>query len=137
MKGIRLHPQYHGYALTNPFLVELVQRARDQGLPVAFPLRMVDSRPSSWLDIEQEWTLKNLVPIVQQVPDAKYLVLNVANLGELLLTFGKTKFAFGSHSPILDYLTGLLRIEALSEQEADEKTKDLLRAGNITRFLNL
>ena len=38
---------------------------------------------------------------------------------------------------ILDYLTGLLRIEALSEQEADEKTKDLLQAGNITRFLNL
>jgi uncharacterized protein len=165
MKGIRLHPQYHGYALTNPFLVELVKRARDQGLPVAFSLRMVDSRPSSWLDIEQEWALKDLVPIVQQVPDAKYLVLNVANstqlnqeelqlfrkadmlldtsgrnianLGELLLTFGKTKFAFGSHSPILDYLTGLLRIEALSEQEADEKTKDLLRAGNITRFLNL
>jgi uncharacterized protein len=163
MKGIRLYPQYHGYELSNPYLVELVKRARDRGLPVAFSLRMVDSRPSSWLDITQEWSLKDLVPIVRQVPDARYLVLNVANstqlneedlqlfrsadlildtsgrnmsnLGELLQKFGKTKFAFGTHSPILDYLTGLLRVEALTSQEADEPTRELLRGGNIQRFL--
>lgn len=164
MRGIRLYPQYHGYELTHPNLVELVKRARDRGLPVAFSLRMVDSRPSSWLDITQEWSLKDLVPIVRQVPDAKYLIVNVANstqltdedqqlfrqanvlldtsgrhisnLGELLLRFGQTKFAFGTHSPILDYLTGLLRVESLSSQEADAATRELLRSGNINRLLN-
>ena len=31
---------------------------------------------------------------------------NLSNLGELLKIYGKDKFAFGTHSPILDYITG-------------------------------
>jgi uncharacterized protein len=58
-------------------------------------------------------------------------------LGELLKTIGKEKFAFGTHSPILDYLTGRLRIESLYESEADEETKELLRWGNAKRILGL
>lgn len=165
MKGIRLYPKYHGYELTNPSLIELVKKARDRDLPVAFSLRMVDSRPSSWLDIEKEWVLKDLVPIVREVPDAKYLILNIANstqlseeetklfknanivfdtsgramsdLGNLLHKFGKEKFAFGTHSPILDSLTGLLRVESLSKAEADDDTKKLLKFGNISRFIGI
>lgn len=165
MKGLRLHPQYHGYDLSHPNLVDLVKMAQNRGVPVAFSLRMVDSRPSSWLDIDQEWRLKDLAPIIRQVPDAKYMILNVANsiqlspeelqlfrqadilldtsgrqianLPVLMEMFGKTKFAFGSHAPILDYLTGMLRIESMTNQEADAPTKELLRSGNIQRFLNL
>lgn len=165
MKGLRLYPQYHGYDLLHPACVELVQMARDRGLPVAFSLRLVDTRPSSWLDIEQEYALKDILPIIRAVPDAKYLILNVANgiqlgeadaatlkkadvlldtsgrlvatLPELLQTYGKEKFAFGTHSPILDYLSGMLRVEALRPDEADEKTKELLRSGNIKRMLGI
>jgi len=165
MKGIRLYPKYHDYELTDPSCVELVKSARDRGLVVAFTLRMVDSRPRSWMDINKEWSLKDIIPVIKEVPDAKYLILNVANstklsdeemelfkktdivldtsgratsnLGELLKTFGKDKFAFGTHSPILDYLTGLLRIESLRENEADEATKELLRSGNAKRILGI
>lgn len=165
MKGIRLYPQYHGYALTDPTCIELVEMARDRSLPVAISLRMVDSRPSSWMDLEiqKEWALKDVMPIIRKVPDAKYLLLNIANstslsesdlallhktnlvmdtsgraltnLGELLRVCGKDKFAFGTHSPLLDPLTGLLRIESLRESEADEPTKELLRSGNVKRVL--
>jgi hypothetical protein len=48
-----------------------------------------------------------------------------------------TDFAFGIHSPILDYITGLLRIEALRENEADFNTKELLRSGNARRMLGV
>ena len=165
MKGIRLYPLYHDYEINDPSCIELVKNARDRGLPVAFTLRMVDSRPRSWMDISKEWALKDIVPIVREVPDAKYLILNVANSmrlseeetelfkkadilfdtsgrsitkpGELLIQYGKEKFAFGTHSPVLDYLTGLLRIESLRENEADEATKDMLRSGNAKRFLNI
>lgn len=134
------------------------------GLPVSLSLRMVDKRVSSWLDINHEWQLSDIVPIVKAVPDAKYLILNVANstrlgtgetalfkktaiimdtsgravsnLGELIKTYGKEKFAFGTHAPILDYRTGLLRIEALNANEADEQAKELLRYGNAHGFLN-
>jgi hypothetical protein len=107
----------------------------------------------------------NIVPIVKAVPDAKYMILNVANgillrgedmklfkkadilfdtagrqvnsLPDLLKTYGREKFAFGTHSPFLDYLTGMLRIEALRESEADAETKELLRSGNAKRLLGL
>ena len=165
VKGIRLYPLYHDYELTDPSCIELVKSARDRGLVVAFTLRMVDSRPRSWMDINKEWSLEDVIPIIKEVPDAKYLVLNISrginlsdeetklfknrdilfdtsgrnisNLGELINKFGKEMFAFGTHTPILDYLTGLLRIESLRENEADEATKELLRSGNAKRILGI
>jgi uncharacterized protein len=165
MKGIRLYPLYHDYDLTDPSCIELVKSARDRNLVVALTLRMVDSRPRSWMDIQKEWELKDVMPVIKEVPDAKYMILNVANsmdlndedttllkgsnvvldtsgrmisnLGVLLKKFGEDKFAFGTHSPILDYVSGRLRIESLRESEANEKTKELLRSGNAKRILGL
>lgn len=171
MRGVRVYPKYHDYEITDPSLLELVKRVRDYGLPVAFTVRMIDSRIRSWMDIpyvpgteKPEWTLSSILPVIKSVPDAKYLILNVANgivlrsdedkelvknsdilfdtsgrqvnsLPELLKIYGTGKFAFGSHSPFLDYLTGLLRIETLRESEADETTKELLRWKNAERVL--
>jgi predicted TIM-barrel fold metal-dependent hydrolase len=169
-KGLRLYPKYHNYSITDPGLVELVKRARDRGVPVAFKIRMVDSRTTSWMDIpyifespQPEWDLKDVMPIIRAVPDARYIILNVANsmelseadtallkktdfvidtsgksisnLGTLIKTYGKEKFAWGTHSPILDYLTSLLRIESLRPAEADEATKELIRSGNAKRII--
>lgn len=165
MKGIRLYPLYHDYDLTDPSCIELVKRAADRNLVVAFTLRMVDSRPRSWMDIEKEWALNDIIPIIKAVPEAKYMILNIANsteladdetallknadllmdtsgramsnLGTLLKKYGTNKFAFGTHSPILDYVTGRLRIESLRDSEADEKIKELLRSGNAKRILGI
>jgi uncharacterized protein len=164
-KGIRLYPLYHDYELTDPSCIELVKSSRDRNLVVAFTLRMVDSRPRSWMDIQKEWSLKDIIPILKAVPDARYMILNVANstelndeettriknatlvldtsgrnisnLGDLMKKFGKEKFSFGTHSPILDYVTGRLRIESLREAEADEATKEMLRSGNAKRILGV
>lgn len=180
MRGLRIYPQYHDYEITDPALIELVKIARDLGIPVSVDIRMVDSRQRSWLDIPlfdynsdekkdiifKEWTLQNIVPLIRSVPDAKYIIVNLANsiqlndedmelikssdivfdtsgralrgendLSELLKRYGKDKFSFGTHSPFLDYLTGLLRIESMTEAEADEATKELLRSGNAKRIL--
>ncbi len=182
MKGIRVYPQYHDYEITDPSLLELVSVARDRRLPVAIDIRMVDSRQRSWMDIplydynapvkkdiiSKEWSLKNIVPLVREIPDAKYMIVNVANsiglndedlelfrktnilfdtsgrvmmadnsLSELIKRFGKEKFAFGTHSPVLDYLTARLRIESMSSAEADDETRELLRSGNAKKFLGL
>jgi hypothetical protein len=156
--------------------------ARDRRLPVAFDVRMVDSRQKSWLDLPhydfcatvksdiifREWSLRNILPVIKAVPDAKYIIVNLANsislnaeetsiirntdlvfdtsgrsirgnndLALLLKRFGRERFAFGTHSPILDYLTGRLRIESMNEEEADESTKELIRSGNAKRILGL
>lgn len=78
IKGIRLYPLYHDYELTDSSCIELVRSARDRGLIVAFTLRMVDSRPRSWMDISKELSLEDIIPIVKEVPDAKYFVLNIS-----------------------------------------------------------
>ena len=182
MKGLRLYPKYHDYEMTDPSLIELVKLARDRGYPVAIDIRMEDSRQRSWLYIPlfdynatvksdiilKEWALSNILPIIREVPDAKYIIVNLANsiklneeemdlinktnllfdtsgrvirgdnmLSDLLKRFGKEKFAFGTHSPILDYLTGRLRIESMTEAEADEPTKEMLRSGNAKRILGI
>ena len=165
MKGICLYPLYHDYEITDPACVELVQRARDLGLIVTFTQRIVDSRQRSWMDLSKEWTLKDIMPIIKKVPDAKYFLVNAANsitvseeetnllkntnmlfdtsgrvltdLGDMIKKYGKDKFAFGTHSPVLDYLGGLLRIESLRKTEADEATKQLLRSGNAKRMLGI
>ena len=85
MKGIRLYPLYHDYELTDPSCIELVKSARDRGLIVAFTIRMVDSRPRAWMDLSKEWSLKDVIPIIKEVPDAKYMILNISSgvyLGE-------------------------------------------------------
>ena len=165
IRGIKLYPQYHGYDLHHEQCVELVKMARDRDLVVAFSSRVVDKRPSSWLDIETEWRLEDLLPIIKAVPDAKYFFLNAAQpllleeedmalirstnlifdtsgrrmnrLPQFLVDFGTDKFAFGTHSPILDYCTGILRIESLRPSEASEDIKEKIRSGNIIEMLGL
>lgn len=112
-----------------------------------------------------EWTIKNFVPLIRAVPDADYFILNIANgfavdagdadllkkpnllfdtsgrsisfLPTFLDQFGAEKFAFGTHSPVLDYVTGMLRIESMNKSEISRSDKELLRSGNALRFLKL
>ena len=66
IKGIRLYPKYHDYEITDPACIELVKMARDRGLVVAFTLRMVDSRSRSWMDIDKEWNLADVIPSLRK-----------------------------------------------------------------------
>ena len=162
MKGIRVFPNYHDYTMTEPALIELAKMARDKGIPVALTMRIVDERQRSWMDLATEWSLKDYLPLLQAVPDAKYMLLNlstgvvltpeeealvkkadvlfdtsgrhIGHMGNFIKRFGNDRFAFGTHFPVLDYYTGLLRIESLREGEGD---KDACRYKNAQRFLQL
>lgn len=164
MKGICVYPKYHDYAIDDPKLIEMVEIARDHDLVVAVTLRMVDFRQRSWLGLEKEWALKDVLPLFRAVPDAKYFIYNVANSTKLndsdhqalknatvlidtsgralnnlsgaLDDFGSDKFAYGSHAPILDYCTGRLRIEFL-DQNISEAVKEKLRFQNVAKMLKI
>src|SRR5690606_3735117 len=76
MKGIRLYPIYHEYDIVDERCVALVKAARDRGMPVSIPLRMIDLRQRSWLDAGSELDLNHIASLVREVPDAKYIVLD-------------------------------------------------------------
>lgn len=112
-----------------------------------------------------EWNMKSILPIIKAVPDAKYMILNfcnnaalneeemalvkkpnviidtsgraITNMADFIKSHGKDKFAFGTHAPILDYLTAQLRVESMRPNEADEATKELLRSGNAKKFMGI
>jgi len=112
-----------------------------------------------------EWSLRNFIPLLKAAPNTRYLILNIANglgvnaedvallkndnvlfdtsgrslhhMPDILKQFGPEKFAFGTHSPILDYLTGMLRIESMADSEADSTVKNKLRYQNAQQFLAL
>jgi hypothetical protein len=103
--------------------------------------------------------------LLKAVPDAKYMLLNLAtgialtpeeetlikntnvlfdtsgrhivNFPNVFKRFGKERFAFGTHFPVLDYYSGLLRIESLRKEEASEADRALFCSGNASRFLKL
>lgn len=165
MKGIRVFPGYHDYAIDDPNLLELVKMARDADVAIALTMRVVDSRQRSWMDLSTEWALKDYLPLLRAVPGAKFMLLNlgtnmalsdedvktikdgnvlidtsgryITHFANYVKRFGKEKFAFGTHFPVLDYYTGLLRIESLRKEEASEEDRELFRHLNAARFLKL
>jgi len=76
MKGIRLYPLYHHYKITDDICVELVKAARDRNMPVSIPLRMIDLRERSWLDLNEALSYNDIASLVSKVPDANYMVLD-------------------------------------------------------------
>jgi len=83
MKGLRLYPQYHDYALTDARLAKLLERARGLNLPVAFSRWLVDDRQRSWMDIGGELMLDSLVPVIKDNPGT-FVLLNtlIAPIGD-------------------------------------------------------
>ena len=51
--------------------------------------------------------------------------------------YGKEKIAFGTATPFMDYVTPLIRIEALPDNEVSDTVKNLIRSGNAMRILGL
>ena len=61
----------------------------------------------------------------------------IDTLTALINTLGGDAFCFGSHAPVLDHCTGLLRIESLTVVDASKAVRDKLRLVNILRLLGI
>lgn len=78
LRALRLVPQYHGYALSDPAALDLVRAATAAGLPVFLPHRVVDVRQRHWLDTEQTLSLAEIVGLCHAVPEARVVVTELA-----------------------------------------------------------
>jgi uncharacterized protein len=76
MKGLRLYPGWHNYALRDHACLELVHAAAERGLPISIPIRVEDRRQRSWLADIPDVSHEEIAALVQAVPQARFILVN-------------------------------------------------------------
>ncbi len=160
MRGIRLHPNYHGYRLGEPIFAKLLAAAADRGLIVQLAVLMEDKRTQHPLLQIAPVDLGPLPELIKQKPGIRLVLLNslqvirgdlllrlVANeqvffetacleglggIGKLIEQIYARKLLFGSHAPLFYFESALLK---LKESVLDESTRKAISAENARRLV--
>ena len=165
MRGLRLFPSHHRYALVAPPCVDLVRAATESGMHVAIPLRLEDRRQAHWMDATAEVRLADVAALARACPTAEIVVLEAIgvensvfvtdpSLGDARVSFEFSRMASVLQKTIpallrrlgarrLIFGTGMpLKILGaallkLQLLEAPAEVTELLARGNMNRLLLL
>ena len=74
MKGLRLYPRWHRYALTDPRCRELVNAAAERRMVVSIPIRVEDRRQQSWLVDIPDVELEEIAGLIRDCPQARFIM---------------------------------------------------------------
>jgi predicted TIM-barrel fold metal-dependent hydrolase len=158
MPGLRLHPNYHGYDLTDPLFERLLRLAADRGLSVQLAGMMEEVRTQHPLVRVKDVDLSPLPGLLNRIPKAKVQVLNLRARAADLALLGKNdrifldsaradstrgvsallkaipgeRILFGSHAPFLIQQAAMIRVYESDLSEADNRR---LFETNADRFL--
>ena len=138
MPGIRLHPGYHGYALADPALAQLLDLAAQRGLIVQLVVRMDDVRVQHPLMRIPDVDTRPLAELVRARPGLRLVLLSafptlagqdlkrlaavdrvwldiatregVGGVAELLKIVPPARVLFGSHLPLFPLESAVLKI---------------------------
>ena len=160
MPGIRLHPNYHGYALDHPEFARLLGLAAGRRLVVAIALVMEDERMMHPLLRVPPVEPGPLVDLVARIPGSRLLLLNalrtlsgerlgallragdvsveiamlegVGGVARLLDEVPLERVLFGSHAPCFYFEAAPLK---LRESPLAASQLQAVRHGNARRLL--
>lgn len=161
MPGVRLHPNYHGYAFDDPALAELFGECARRGLVVQIALRMEDERTLHPLLKDLPSTdPAPLAKLMARTPRPKVVLLNALRdlrgeplkamltvedlyvdigmlegtrgIEHLIALVGPDRLLFGSHAPLFVAEAAHLK---LKESELSKPQMDALCMGNAQRVL--
>jgi predicted TIM-barrel fold metal-dependent hydrolase len=161
MRGIRLHPNYHGYALDDPACAELLAAAARRGLIVQIALVMEDERTQYPLLRVPPVNPAPLAAMVKGLPKLRLMVLNsnrppvakqlsaaglvyfdvamVESVGGVTKLAGEVSAArvvFGSHSPFFYFESAALKVKEAGLAEADSRAVMESNAAELLRSRN-
>ena len=157
MKGIRLHPNYHGYTLADPRFTELLRVATQTGLIVQLVVTMEDDRTQHPLLQVPNVDLGPLAGIVPTVPGLRLTVHNqrhdvpakkIAEAGQVWFDFGGVervrgvadlarqisteRVIFGSHFPLFYVESAIFKMR---ESGLSAKDTQAIEEANARRLL--
>jgi hypothetical protein len=138
MRGIRLHPNYHGYKLDDPLFARLLKLAAERGLIVQLALSMEDERTQHPLLRAAHVDAKPLAGIIAQTPGLKLVIVNaframrpeqtdkliaagnvsfdiamlegVGGVSRLIGEAGLKRVVFGSYAPFFYFASAALKM---------------------------
>ncbi|MEY4940070.1 MAG: hypothetical protein RIQ93_1805 [Verrucomicrobiota bacterium] len=162
MPGIRLHPGFHGYALSDPRCKRLLQTAAERGLVVQLAVIMEDERTQHPLVQAPAVNTAPLLELVQAIPKLKLVVLNggrgyrgdlmkrLAETGRVFFDISwlegseaigdlykdtpatVTQMLFGSHAPLFPVESPLMK---LKESALTQAQLQAIASGNALRLV--
>lgn len=161
MPGIRVHPNYHGYALADPVFAELLHLAAQQRLIVQVAVCMEDVRTQNRLVSVPPVDLSALAPILRREPAARLQLLNwqpgtgdrlqlqqlvntgsayfdiamaegIQGIAGLVRELSADKVVFGSHFPLFYFESALLKMQ---ESGLSGEQQRAVFEGNAARLL--
>lgn len=148
MRGIRLHPNYHGYDLNSPMFREVLEAAAGRGLLVQIAGCMEDTRMQHPLMRVKDVDWAPLADQLARVPAARVQLLNwkalsrerterlaasgqvyfdlamlegVAAVERLLRVVPVSRVLFGSNSPLFYFDSALLKLREAALGAKDEE----------------
>jgi len=158
-RGLRLHPNYHGYRLDHPSVLSLLERAKHRRLVVQVALVMEDERmmhpqwraepvdvapllnylreaqPTGLVFINALRTLRGAVldTVVAAGASVEIAMLEgVGGVANLLERIPKQRMLFGSHAPLFYFESAELK---LRESELTSAQSQAIRFENARRLL--
>jgi hypothetical protein len=161
MPGVRLHPNYHGYALDGPAVADLLDEAGRRGLVVQVALKMEDERTLHPLFKTLPTTDPGpLAPLLARPSRPKVVLLNalrdlggepmrrlfeagdvwadiamlegLEGLRRLVSQIGPDRLLFGSHTPLFYPESAHLK---LREAALSSAHSEAIRRGNARRII--
>jgi uncharacterized protein len=161
LRGLRLHPNYHGYPLDDPAFVRLLKQAAEQGLIVQLALVMEDERMMHPRLRVEPVNITPLPEVVRHTPGLRLVLINalrnlrgeplrnlvaagkvsfeiamlegVGGVGKLLEQVPADRVLFGSHAPLFYFEAAELK---LRESALTPGQLQALRCGNAHRLLS-
>lgn len=149
MRGIRLHPNYHGYTLDDPAAAELLRMAAARGLVAQIAVQMEDARVQHPLMQVPPVDLSGLPKLAGAVPQLRMMLLNglrsaspqllrgladapgirfeiamldgIGGVARLVEQISARRVMFGSHCPFFYLESALLKMKEAGLGETETK----------------
>jgi predicted TIM-barrel fold metal-dependent hydrolase len=161
MRGIRLHPNYHGYDLRDPDFEELLRRAAERGLFVQLVAAMEDVRTQHPLLRVAPVDLSPLAEVAARLPSLRLMLLNwwpalrskpleplaaagsvyfdiamfegIEGIARLAARLPGGRIVFGSNFPLFPVEAAFLKMQ---ESGLPEPARNQILGGNAGRLLS-